>query len=113
MIWATCLSCFPREVLGNDVCSAVTPFSAPAKYLLCAMVFWVTLLAGWTSEMPESSVKIFWRARRRALPAVEVSPKSLSPGGAPGIMAKGCVWLPVQKIVWPATERMGGNDELY
>src|SRR5713101_3937398 len=100
-------------VVGNGVAKVVrAPCSLLAKNLLCAIVSVVTLLAGCTSEIPESSVKICWRAKRRACPCAEVSPKSKSPGGAPGIMAKGCVWLPVQKMVWPATERIGGNDEL-
>src|SRR6266403_1250370 len=114
MTCATCLSWSPMGVVGNGLVNCWCAFfSALARYLLCAIVRIVMLLAGWTSEMPLSSVKICWRAARRACPGTEVSPKSLSPGGAPGIMAKGCVWLPVQKMVWPATERIGGNDELY
>src|SRR6267378_4418630 len=110
MICATCLSWFPRgEFGGNCVWSAGALCSRLAKYLLCKMVFFVMLLAGCTSEIPLSSVKICWRAARRACPGAVVSPKSLSPGGAPGIMAKGCVLFPVQKIVWPATDRIGGN----
>src|SRR5260370_6818167 len=112
MICATCWSGFPMPVVGNTVVNECTLFSALARYLLCAIVFWVTLLAGCTSEMPASRVRICWKAARRTCPCGDVSPKSYSPGGAPGIMAKGCVWLPVQKIVWPATERIGGNDEL-
>src|SRR5260370_17713132 len=99
-------------VAGKTVVNEWTLLRALARYLLCAIVLKVILLAGWTSEMPESSVKICWRAKRRACPCEDPSPKSNNPGGAPGTMAKGCVWLPVQKMVWPATKRIGGNDEV-
>src|SRR5260370_7170804 len=100
-------------VAGNAVVKECKVFSALARLLLCAIVLKVILLAGWTSEMPESSVKICWRAKRRACPCEDPSPKSNNPGGAPGTMAKGCVWLPVQKMVWPPTERTRGNHDLY
>src|SRR5271157_1313914 len=68
----------------------------------------VTLFADCTRDNPLSKVSNCWVARKRACAAAEES-KPCRPGVCPGFMVKGRVVSPVQKMVLPLIERMGGN----
>src|ERR1700688_2514846 len=68
----------------------------------------VTALDACTSEIPVSSVNNCCTARNLACAAAELS-MPLRPGVLPGFIVNGRVVSPVQKMVLPATERIGGN----
>src|SRR5580700_8947829 len=71
----------------------------------------VTALVACTSEMPVSNVSSCCTPRNFAWDAAELS-IPLSPGVLPGFIVNGRVVIPVEKIVLPATDRIGGNSAL-
>src|ERR1700720_3308630 len=71
----------------------------------------VTVLVACTSEMPVSNVSSCCTPRNRACEATEVS-IPVRPGVLPGFIVKGLEVIPVEKIVLPATDRIGGNSAL-